>query len=120
MTDSMGDLAEHIFQLSSALRVSEWLALGYFAVLTLLSWVRRLPAARRTQATAIGAVMGVVIVWVARHAGAVPRDWAPLLFILIGYYLSGLFFIEPTRRFERWLLAWDHRLLGDPQTRFAG
>lgn len=47
------------------------------------------------------------------------RDLAPLAWILIGYYLSGLFFIHPSERFEAWLVAWDRRWLGDPTTRFA-
>jgi membrane-associated phospholipid phosphatase len=43
----------------------------------------------------------------------------PLAWILIGYVLSGLFFVRPSERFEAWLLAWERRLLGDPTTRFA-
>jgi len=47
------------------------------------------------------------------------RAWAPLAYILIGYYLSALLFVAPSLALESWLMAWDRRLLGDPSTRFA-
>lgn len=58
-------------------------------------------------------------IFLAAHAAPRIRDWAPFVFIAAGYYASGLLFIEPSLRFEAWLMAWDRRLLGDPVTRFA-
>ena len=48
------------------------------------------------------------------------RDWAPLGYILAGYFLSGYLFAAPSLSIEAWLMAWDRRLLGDPATRFVG
>jgi len=87
--------------------------------LIILCWARPLPLGRRVRVTAIGMAACVGTLWTARYGGAAIRDTAPFALILIGYYLSGLFFIRPTERFESWLIAWDRRLLGDPATRFA-
>jgi membrane-associated phospholipid phosphatase len=100
-------------------RSSESLALVYFVVCAVLSWLRALPAARRAQITAIGAAMCLFITGLAQHAGDSIRDWAPGLSILVGYYVSGRFFVNPSRYVEQWLMSWDHRLLGDPTARFA-
>ncbi len=91
----------------------------YFGALTALAWMRPLPAARRLQITAIGLPMCGAILWLARNAGHVVRDWAPAAIILVGYYVSGRFFVRPSPTLERWLVAWDRRLLGDPAARFA-
>lgn len=48
------------------------------------------------------------------------RDWAPLAYILAGYFLSGFLFAAPSLEIESWLMRWDRRLLGDPATRFVG
>jgi membrane-associated phospholipid phosphatase len=97
---------------------SEWIAYGYFGALTVLPWTRPLPTRRRVQITTIGLAMSGTALSLRRHIGDV---WVvtPLAWILIGYYLSGLFFIRPMERFEAWLVSWDRRLLGDPITRFA-
>jgi membrane-associated phospholipid phosphatase len=96
----------------------EWVAYGYFGALTVLAWVRPLPLARRARVTAIGLAVCMAILWLARRGAAILVA-APLAWILIGYYLSGLFFLRPNARFEAWLVAWDRRVLGDPTTRFA-
>jgi membrane-associated phospholipid phosphatase len=100
-------------------RFSELLPLGYFAGCAALSWLRPLPRARRVQVTAISLATAAAILAVAQSAGAVVRDWAPAVGILIGYYVSGRFFVTPSAAVERWLMSWDRRLLGDPTTRFA-
>lgn len=101
-------------------RSSEWLSFVYFAVLTVVAWLRPLPAARRAQITAVGVVLCAATLWIARATNTAIRDWAaPAAIILVGYYLSGRFFVRPSRSFEEWLLAWDRRLLGDPAARFA-
>jgi membrane-associated phospholipid phosphatase len=100
-------------------RVSDWLAFGYFALLAVLSLRRSLPAARRIQTLIAASGMCVAVVGVAERAPALVHDWAPLTFILIGYFLSGLFFVRPSDALEQWLMAWDRRVLGDPSTRFV-
>jgi membrane-associated phospholipid phosphatase len=63
--------------------------------------------------------MCAVVVALSRADLAIARDWSPPLLILVGYYMSGRFFVRPSARLESWLMAWDHRLLSDPTTRFA-
>lgn len=106
-------------EVSSVVRHSESLALAYFVYLGVAAAVRRLPPSRRASLVGIAALFGVLIVILARVADARTRDWAPLLYVLAGYYASGLLFVHPSGRFEAWLMDWDHRWLGDPTTRFA-
>lgn len=101
------------------MRSSESFAVVWFAAATALAFVRPLPASRRIQIAAIGVVMCATILALARFATTPVRDWAPAPIILIGYYVSGRFFIHPSAALETWLMMWDHRLLGDPTTRFA-
>ena len=101
------------------LRVSESLAFAYFLYLASVCWLRPLSWRRRVEVAGVSAAMLVVIAAVARIAVPAVRDWAPALYILVGYYLPGRFFEKPSTRVEAWLMDWDHRLLGDPTTRFA-
>ncbi len=100
------------------MRHSETLSLVYFGILIVAAWTRPVPRARRLWLTGGAAAVSALI---AAGAQAPPllRDWAPLLYILAGYYLPVLLFVRPMRRVEAWLLAWDQRLLGDPTTRFS-
>jgi membrane-associated phospholipid phosphatase len=100
-------------------RSSESLSFIYFAVLTALAWLRPFPLSRRRQISAIGLVMMMTIALLSRLATPSQRDWAPAAIILVGYYFSGRFFVTSSPALERWLMSWDHRLLGDPTTRFA-
>src|SRR5262245_40085685 len=88
--------------------------------MTVLAWLRALPADRRRQITAIGITMCGVVLAIGHHAPRVVRDWAPGVSVLVGYYLSGRFFVKPSERFEEWLMSWDRRLLGNPTTCVAG
>ncbi len=63
--------------------------------------------------------MGAAVVATASMGPATARDWAPALYILIGYFLSGRVFVAPSARMEGWLAGWDRRALGDPTTRFS-
>ncbi len=101
------------------MRSSEWVSFVYFVAMTAMAWLRPLPGARRFQIAAIGVFSCLGLVSVARLAAPWVRDWMPPLLILAGYVLSGRFFVQPSSSFERWLIAWDRRLLGDPATRFA-
>lgn len=101
------------------MRSSESLPLAYFAACAVLSWLRPLPLSRRLQVTALSVGTAASILAVAHNAASVVRDWAPGVSTLVGYYVSGRFFVAPSRRVEQWLLSWDRRLLGDPSIRFA-
>jgi membrane-associated phospholipid phosphatase len=98
---------------------SERIAIGYFVYLAVVCWLRPLPAGRRVVIAGASAVMIGAVLWTARSAPVVVRQWSPLASILAGYYLSGLLFVSPSPAIESWLMAWDRRLLGDPSTRFA-
>jgi membrane-associated phospholipid phosphatase len=101
------------------MRSSEWVALVYFAALAMLAWIRPLPASRRIQVAIAGVLSAAAIVFIARNGPLVVRDWTPALWVLVGYYVSGRFFVRPSEAMERWLQDWDRRILGDPTTRFA-
>jgi membrane-associated phospholipid phosphatase len=59
-----------------------------------------------------------VVVAAAARSPLVVRDWAPAIYILTGYFLSGRLFTAPSARFEQWLAEGDRRLLGDAAARF--
>lgn len=101
------------------MRASESLAFAYFSYLAIVCWLRPLSRGRRVEIAAVAAAAAAAIVGVARHAPSWVRDWAPVVYLLIGYYLPGRFFETPSIAFERWLAGWDRRLLGDPSTRFG-
>src|SRR5205809_2704242 len=96
-----------------------WISLVYFGTLVIAGLMRPLPAASRAAIALIGGAVCAAILLVAPNAGGAVRTASPLALILIGYYLSGLFAVESSVRFERWLLSWDQWLIGDPATRFA-
>jgi len=100
-------------------RASESLQLVYFAACAALACLRPLPPARRLQIAAISVPMAAAVILIARSGAGAVRDWAPGAGILVGYYTSGRFFVDPSPRVEAWLIGWDRRLLGDPATRFA-
>jgi membrane-associated phospholipid phosphatase len=100
-------------------RTSESIALAYFVYLAAICWLRPLSRRRRVEIAGVSLATIAAIVLVARTAPAWMRDWAPAVYILVGYFLPGRFFEVPALRVEAWLASWDRRLLGDPTTRFA-
>ena len=101
------------------MRFSEGLAAAYFGVMVVAAWLRPLPASRRAHVTMAGTLTGAAIWRLPHDASPMVRDWAPAVLILLGYWVSGRFFVGSSPSFEAWLMAWDRRLLGDPATRFA-
>ena len=103
----------------SLVRSFEWIAYVYFGYLALACWLPPLPAVRRAGLiAAASAAAGAV--WAIAHRGSPwVREWAPLAYILAGYFLSGLLYVAPSLAVESWLIGWDRRLLGDPATRFV-
>lgn len=94
---------------------SELVVLAYLGYLTGLAWVRPLPRGRRGVATAATAATTTLILLLSRlppsGAIALARDWLPAVYLLLGYWLSGLFFTRPMRACEAWLLELDRRIL---------
>ena len=93
--------------------------MAYFVYLAAIGWLRPAPFDRRLQATAGGLTMCGAIALVGGTGSLVARQWAPLVYVLTGYYLCGRLFIQPSTRVESWLLRWDRRVLGDPASRFS-
>ena len=92
------------------MRISELIIAGYLGYLLVLAWALPLPAARRKLVT-LAALADLAFVWwiskAETTAGVVVRDWLPALQILIGYWLSGAFFLRPMTGVEAWLAKWD-------------
>jgi membrane-associated phospholipid phosphatase len=100
-------------------RSSEWIPFLYFLYLALVCWLRPLPSSRRRDVTGVSAGL-LALIWVgATHFSPLVRDWAPLAYVSVAYYLTGLLFVRPSEALESWLLAWDRRFLGNPTTRFS-
>jgi membrane-associated phospholipid phosphatase len=103
----------------SNVRSFEWIAFAYFVYLVVASWVPPLTFPRRALLT-IAAAVSAAAVWATAHAAPpFAREWAPMAYILAGYFLSGLLFVAPSAAIESWLIGWDRRLLIDPASRFA-
>jgi membrane-associated phospholipid phosphatase len=99
-------------------RSAEWVACVYFVYLAGVCWL--VPLSRPRQLFITVASLATAAATIGAFA-ATPfiREWAPLVYILVGYFLTGRLFVAPSARLEQWLLGWDHRLLGDPTTRFS-
>jgi membrane-associated phospholipid phosphatase len=103
----------------SLVRSFEWIACWYFAYLAVACWLPRLATRRRVFIIATSLLAAAIVVAIAGSATVPLRQTAPLGYILAGYFLSGHLFASPSTATERWLQAWDRRLLGDPLTRFT-
>lgn len=102
------------------MRHSEQIALAYFLYLSAAAWLGPGKSlAARVQLSVLALATAGAVVFAARTGSPRARDWAPLAWILVGYYASGWLFAQPSPAIERWLMRWDARLLGDPTTRFA-
>lgn len=99
------------------LRSSEWVAFGYFAVLAVIALSR---GRRRALVRAVLAASAVVaIAWMPDALWQTwsldlgwTREWAPPVFVLVGYWLPAQLVTGIDGRFERWLLESDHRWIG--------
>jgi membrane-associated phospholipid phosphatase len=100
------------------MRCSEWVALAYFCHIAIAALVRPLPPGRRLAAGLGSLASAVLVLVVARLDTPIVRDWAPGVYLLVGYYLSGRTFVTPMPRIEQWLIRWDRRIIGEPLTLF--
>jgi membrane-associated phospholipid phosphatase len=96
-------------------RVSEWVAVGYFGYLLVVAlarppWPRRRPAVAAT----LAALTAVWLLHLVPETGRTiaPRDWLPAVYLLIGYWISGLYFVGPMRGIEARFMGLDWRVLG--------
>ena len=95
----------------------EWVAIGYYAYLLVLALAIKRFARARTAAFA-GTIVVIVVIGAQSLVQPGPTIGRltfslliPLVILLVGYWLSGLFFVSPMRAVERWLMAMDDRLL---------
>jgi membrane-associated phospholipid phosphatase len=103
----------------SNVRSSEWVAFLYFSYLAIVCWLRPLPVSRRLSVAGVSVVLAAAIFTLASFSPPGVRDWLPFVYVSFGYYVTGWLFVKPSEALEAWLMNWDHRLLGDPTTRFA-
>lgn len=96
------------------MRTPEWVAAGYFTYLLAVALVRLPARARRAAVRFCLASLLVVLlprIVPADTAWREPmRDWLPIVSLLMGYWLSGRFFVAPMPAVERRFLAVDRRL----------
>jgi len=103
--------------LSSA-RVSESVAIAYFGYLAVVALARPAwPRRRRAIAASLAAAVIVYIVsvpplWPETPRALIARDWLPALYLVVGYWLSGWFFVAPMKDIEAHFMAIDWRVLG--------
>jgi hypothetical protein len=91
--------------------VSEWIVAFYFAALTAASWLLPVPPRRRLQASALGAGVLVATFAIGMFAPHIVRAWAPVAYLIAGYWMPALLVtIAKDRRFEAWLIRSDRRL----------
>jgi len=98
------------------LRASEWIVLAYFVYLATAAVAVPLSSHRRRRVVGT-AVMAVAVVGsLARFSESGPaeilRDWVPLAYLLVAYWLPASFVTAPNEALERWLLVLDDRWLG--------
>jgi len=96
-------------------RVSEWVAFGYFLYLLAVAvvkahWPKRNKAVTAAAVAALAATLPRVLP--DTEVGRLVRDWLPAAFLMIGYWLSGWYFVQPMPQIEARFQAWDRRVLG--------
>ena len=101
------------------LRAPEWITVAYFAYLAGAG--ASVPGIGRRQrhraiGTALAVVIGVFTIAAFGSSTRLLRDWMPLVFIPIGYWLPALLVTGTNQDLERKLLALDHRWLGENVT----
>lgn len=90
---------------------AEWIVIGFFSYLLVLSVLRRLPSGARRRILLVSALCIAAPILLAglrpSPALQVIREWIPGLYLMQGYWLCGLFFRAPMPSIERRLLALD-------------
>ena len=100
----------------SILRTSEWITVAYFTYLAgAAALVPRLGPQQRWRAigTAIAVVIAALTVVAFGPRATLWRDWMPLIYIPIGYWLPALLVTRTNYAFEHSLLTLDRRWLGE-------
>jgi len=96
----------------------EWIVLGYVTYLAVVAAIA--PRFRRARGPVFAAAFTGWTIWAMARGRPQPLTievLVPAACLLAGYWLSGLFFVAPMVRVERWLLGIDERA---GVTRLAG
>lgn len=100
----------------SRLWVTDWIVCGFFAYLIILAAVFPLSARHQGRVLLVGLVCVATAVMLAQLRLSpilqTARAWLPVVYLLEGYWLCGLFFRRPMRQAEERLLAFDRWLFG--------
>ncbi len=100
----------------SRLWVTDWIVCGFFAYLIVLAAVFPLSARHRGRVLLVGLVCVATAVMLAQLRLSpilqTARAWLPVVYLLEGYWLCGLFFRRPMPEAEARLLAFDRWLFG--------
>lgn len=90
---------------------TEWIVCGFFAYLMVLAIHRPLPHRHRLRVLAIGAACAGLAVMLSQLRLSpvlqVLREWTPVVYLVQGYWLCGLFFQRPMPGAERRLVEID-------------
>ncbi|HEY3383969.1 MAG TPA: phosphatase PAP2 family protein [Vicinamibacterales bacterium] len=98
----------------ASVRFSEWVLVVYLTYLVAILPLRRLSRARQVCVVA-GALPLVALVVLISRLPLTPvvhhvRTWLPLPYLLLGYWLSGMFFVDPQASYEARFTSLDERL----------
>jgi membrane-associated phospholipid phosphatase len=95
------------------LHASEWMIVLYLGYLLALLPFRRIPAASRAKllvlAPVLIALVFVVIAWPPGAVSTTLRTWLPLAYILMCYWLTGFYFVDPQPEYEARFIDFDRR-----------
>ena len=79
--------------------------------------VRPIPRARRLGVAILAPLLGVAVVLLSRApvsaVTTVLREWMPLPYVLLCYWMTGFYFVRPQEAFETRFLAFDLRARRD-------
>jgi len=98
------------------LHAPEWIVLAYFVYLATAAIAVPLSSHRRRRVVGTAVLCVVVVGGLERFGESGPaeilRDWVPLAYLLVAYWLPASFVTAPNEALERSLLALDDRWLG--------
>jgi hypothetical protein len=95
------------------LRVAEWIVVSYLAYLVGLLPFRPIPRSSRSKLL-VPALLGIGVVvsapwWPDSPVAGLLRTWLPMPFILVAYWLTGFYFVDPQPEYEERFVAFDRR-----------
>jgi hypothetical protein len=97
------------------LRISEWIALGFFVYLAAAALLLRVPADQKRRAVARAILISAVILAMAVPGGSAAahlRDWLPLIYLPLGYWLPAHLVTSSNPILEGRLIGLDRRMFG--------